>query len=183
MLELFKQGCNPVRWLNIFDKASPMLRLHARDCASEAIAQSSCTPGCTCPTLQDTLHRHAACLQGRQLELLEPHQVTASACVQNVRAGKQQMQTFQQEMRELVAELKARGPPPEEDVSVAAHLLRLTDPTTGQPLSDDLLASEFGVYFAAGIESAGNALTWTMYAPVCCCCPAACNLVGKLCIW
>ena len=115
--------------------------------------------------------------------LSHTHQLTASACVQNVRAGKQQMQTFQQEMRELVAELKARGPPPEEDVSVAAHLLHLTDPTTGQPLSDDLLASEFGVYFAAGIESAGNALTWTMYAPVCCSCPAACVLDGKLCIW
>ena len=83
-------------------------------------------------------------------------------CVQNVRAGKQQMQRFQQEMRQLVAELKARGPPSADDVSVAAHLLRLTDPSTGQPLADDLLASECGVYFAAGIESAGNALTWTM---------------------
>ena len=82
------------------------------------------------------------------------------------------MRMFQREMRELVAEVKARGPPPESDVSIAAHLLRLTDPSTGKPMEDDLLASEFGVYFAAGIESAGNAMTWTMYAPAACGCLA-----------
>jgi len=65
-------------------------------------------------------------------------------------------------MRDLVLEVKARGEPPAHDVSIAAHLLRLRDPTTGEPLSEDLLVGEFGVYFAAGIESAGNAMSWTL---------------------
>lgn len=65
-------------------------------------------------------------------------------------------------MRELVAEVKARGMPSKEDPSIAAHLLRLQDPDTGEALSDDLLVGEFGVYFTAGIESAGNAMSWTL---------------------
>ena len=69
---------------------------------------------------------------------------------------------FQQSMRDLVAEVKARGPPAPEDPSIAAHLLRLEDPDTGKPLPDELLIGEFGVYFVAGIESAGNAIGWTL---------------------
>lgn len=65
-------------------------------------------------------------------------------------------------MRELLLEVKARGPPPPEDISIAAHLLRLRNPDTGEPLSDDLMTGEFGVYFTAGIESAGNAMSWTL---------------------
>lgn len=61
-----------------------------------------------------------------------------------------------------VGQVKARGPPGPEDVSIAAHLLRLCDPKTGLPLPDELLAGEFGLFFAAGIESAGNAISWTM---------------------
>lgn len=65
-------------------------------------------------------------------------------------------------MVELMQEVKGRGPVKEDDMSIAAHLMRLKDPSTGQPLADDLLAAEFGVYFAAGIESAGNAMSWTV---------------------
>lgn len=64
-------------------------------------------------------------------------------------------------MRALLDEVKARGPPSPSDVSIAAHLMRLKDPRTGQALEDDLLVGEFGVFFSAGIESAGNALSWT----------------------
>ena len=47
-----------------------------------------------------------------------------------------------------------------------AHmLLRVKDPATGQPLPDDLLAGEFGLFFSAGIESAGNAISWTLWGP------------------
>lgn len=70
---------------------------------------------------------------------------------------------YKAHMRALVDEVKARGPPKDDDLSIAAHLLRLRDPATGAPLDDALLAGEFGVYFAAGIESAGNALTWTTF--------------------
>ncbi len=59
-------------------------------------------------------------------------------------------------------QVKARGEPKDEDVTIAAHLLRLRDPATGKPLPDELVAGEFGVFFAAGIESAGNAISWTL---------------------
>lgn len=65
-------------------------------------------------------------------------------------------------MRELLSEVKAKGSPTEDDPSIAAHLLRLREPDTGLALSDSLLIGEFGVYFAAGIESAGNAMSWTL---------------------
>jgi cytochrome P450 len=58
--------------------------------------------------------------------------------------------------------VKARGEPVAEDVSIAAHLLRLRDPKTGQPLPDNLLAGEFGMYFSAGLETSGNAISWTL---------------------
>ena len=86
--------------------------------------------------------------------------------MQEVRAGQGLFTAYQARMRELVMEVKARGPPAAEDVSIAAHLLRLKDPDTGVPLSDDLLTGEFGVYFAAGIESAGNAMSWTLWVSI-----------------
>ncbi len=81
-----------------------------------------------------------------------------------VRKGTAAWKVYKRHMRELVAEVKARGPPSADDESIAAHLLRLRDPSRGDaPLDDAALANEFGVYFAAGIESAGNAMTWTTY--------------------
>ena len=81
-----------------------------------------------------------------------------------VRKGTAAWKVYKRHMRELVAEVKARGPPSQDDESIAAHLLRLRDPSKGDlPLDDAALANEFGVYFAAGIESAGNAMTWTTY--------------------
>ena len=82
-----------------------------------------------------------------------------------VRKGTAAWHVYKRHMRELVAEVKARGPPAADDESIAAHLLRLRDPrNSDQPALDDAgLANEFGVYFAAGIESAGNAMTWTTY--------------------
>ena len=82
--------------------------------------------------------------------------------VQDARQGPHLFRTFKQKMVELKEEIVARGPVRDDDVSIAAHLLRLRDPKTGLPLPDDLLAAEMGVYFAAGIESAGNAMSWTM---------------------
>lgn len=82
--------------------------------------------------------------------------------LQEVRRGRSLFRKYRQCMRQLVDEVKARGPPTEDDPSIAAHLLRLRDPDTGLPLPDDLLTGEFGVYFTAGIESAGNAMSWTL---------------------
>ena len=60
------------------------------------------------------------------------------------------------------AQVKARGEPAPDDVSIAAHLLRLRDPTTGRPLPDDLLAGEFGVFFGAGVRTR---LSWRRSPP------------------
>ena len=82
------------------------------------------------------------------------------------------MTTLAIDRREIACsgQVKARGEPGPDDVSIAAHLLRLRDPTTGQPLPDDLLAGEFGLFFSAGIESAGNAISWTLcvHLPIYC---------------
>ena len=60
--------------------------------------------------------------------------------------------------------MKARGEPAPEDMSIAAHLLRIRDPVSGAPLPDDLLAGEFGVFFLAGVETSGNTIAWTLCA-------------------
>ena len=60
------------------------------------------------------------------------------------------------------AQVKARGELRADDVSIAAHLLRLRDPATGQPLPDALLSGEFGMFFSAGLETSGNAISWTL---------------------
>ncbi|KAK9813430.1 hypothetical protein WJX73_008508 [Symbiochloris irregularis] len=78
------------------------------------------------------------------------------------RAGPRLFSKFKEQINELTEEIKSRGPVREDDVSIAAHLRRLEHPEGG-PLPDDLLAAEVGVYFAAGIESAGNAMSWTLY--------------------
>ena len=66
--------------------------------------------------------------------------------------------------------MKARGEPAADDITIAAQLLRLRDPDTHEPLPDDLLAGEFGVFFGAGVETSGNAISWTVYVA-----PRMCN--------
>ena len=47
--------------------------------------------------------------------------------------------------------MKYAGPAlADDDVSLAAHLLRLRDPITGGPLSDDRLLPEIATFFIAG---------------------------------
>ena len=65
-------------------------------------------------------------------------------------------------MSDLLAEIKAKGPLHESDVSVAAHLLRIVDPKTGQPLPDDRLAAEIGVLFTGGFETTGHTIAWAL---------------------
>ena len=85
-----------------------------------------------------------------------------NVAMQEVRQGRGLFLKYQQAMRDLLNEVKARGPPTEDDPSIAAHLLRLRDPDTEEPLSNTILVGEFGVFFTAGIESAGNAMSWTL---------------------
>lgn len=59
--------------------------------------------------------------------------------------------------------MKSRGPPSNVDDSIAAHLMRIQDPHTGQLLSDDLLLPQVSVLFWAGFGTTGNTMAWTLY--------------------
>lgn len=60
-------------------------------------------------------------------------------------------------------QVKARGDPVKDDKTLAAQLMRLRDPKTGQPLSDDLLHAQIATFFWAGYETTGNAMAWTVF--------------------
>lgn len=47
-------------------------------------------------------------------------------------------------------------------MSIAAHLLRLRDPATGQPLSDERLLPELAVLFVAGHDTTAHTMAWTL---------------------
>ena len=85
--------------------------------------------------------------------------------MQSVRKGEQDFIDFRRIMADLLAEIKARGPPQDSDVSVAAHLLRISDPATGRPLPDDRLAAEIGVLFTGGFETTGHTIAWALWVP------------------
>lgn len=59
--------------------------------------------------------------------------------------------------------MRARGPPVDADDSIAAHLMRITDPNTGQLLSDEALLPQVSVLFWAGFDTTGNTMAWTLY--------------------
>ena len=59
--------------------------------------------------------------------------------------------------------MKARGPPGEEDRSIAAQLMRLRDPRTGRALADEYLLPQMSVLFWAGFDTTGNTMAWTLY--------------------
>ena len=68
-----------------------------------------------------------------------------------------------QNMCTVQLQIKARGPPADDDKTVAAQLMRLRDPKTGQPLSDDLLHAQIAIFFWAGYETSGNAMAWAVF--------------------
>ena len=60
-------------------------------------------------------------------------------------------------------QIKDRAPPADDNDSMAAHLMRIQDPTTGQLLSDELLLPQVSVLFWAGFDTTGNTMAWTLY--------------------
>ena len=60
-------------------------------------------------------------------------------------------------------QVKARGPPSEEDSSIGAQLMRLQDPRSGQPLADEFVLPQMSVLFWAGFDTTGNTMAWTLY--------------------
>lgn len=83
--------------------------------------------------------------------------------IPDARRGEACLRAAQARMRALLAELKARGPPAEDDASIAAHLLRIRDPATGRPLTDEQLAGEVGLMFFAGFETTGHTMAWALF--------------------
>ncbi|KAK9819257.1 hypothetical protein WJX81_005098 [Elliptochloris bilobata] len=81
----------------------------------------------------------------------------------DVRKGRRDLNAFHSMIRVLLAELRARGPPADDDTTIAAHLLRMRDPATGLPLSDEQLLPEVSIIFAAGLETTGHTIAWTLY--------------------
>lgn len=77
--------------------------------------------------------------------------------MQDVRKGMADFARFRAMMAGLLSDIKARGEPRPDDVSIAAHLLRIRD-AKGQPLSDDRLAAEIGVFFTGGFETTGHTI-------------------------
>ena len=67
-------------------------------------------------------------------------------------------------LESVLADVRARGPPAESDVSLMAHLLRIVDPATGLPLTDAQLLPELGIVFVAGMETSGKTMGWTLCA-------------------
>ena len=63
----------------------------------------------------------------------------------------------------LLLQIKARGPPAESDRTLAAQLMRLREPKTGEPLSDDLLHAQIAIFFWAGYETSGNTMAWAIF--------------------
>jgi cytochrome P450 len=66
-------------------------------------------------------------------------------------------------MRELLHRVQARGPPADDDPSIAAHLLRLRHPETGLPLTQEQLAGEFSIFFFAGMDTSAHTAAWAMF--------------------
>eukprot|EP00208_Stichococcus_sp_RCC1054_P002339 CAMPEP_0206139828 /NCGR_PEP_ID=MMETSP1473-20131121/7467_1 /ASSEMBLY_ACC=CAM_ASM_001109 /TAXON_ID=1461547 /ORGANISM="Stichococcus sp, Strain RCC1054" /LENGTH=576 /DNA_ID=CAMNT_0053533745 /DNA_START=97 /DNA_END=1827 /DNA_ORIENTATION=+ len=71
---------------------------------------------------------------------------------------------FQAIMRTLLSEVKERigSDPPDSDGSLAAHLLRLRDPKSGQKICDERLLPHVGIFFFAGHDTTGHTLAWTL---------------------
>ncbi|WIA32107.1 hypothetical protein OEZ86_002958 [Tetradesmus obliquus] len=68
---------------------------------------------------------------------------------------------FQGEMRTLLNEMKARGPPPEEDQDIAAQLYRVM--TQNPNICEDRILSEIGMLFVEGFETTGHTTSWALF--------------------
>eukprot|EP00884_Botryococcus_braunii_P017729 jgi/Botrbrau1/463/Bobra.110_2s0106.2 len=75
--------------------------------------------------------------------------------------AKMKMDLFKKTMRHLLAEMKARAPFPDDDLSIVAHLFRIRD-ERGQPLSDNELHSQISAIFFGGTDSTTHTMAYTL---------------------
>eukprot|EP00884_Botryococcus_braunii_P001263 jgi/Botrbrau1/11137/Bobra.331_1s0007.1 len=82
----------------------------------------------------------------------------------DVRKGKVALARFHRVTRDLLHHLKEKDRSGRLDPdTVAGRLLRIKDPTSGAPLSDDVLVPQIGIFFAAGFETTAHTLAWVLY--------------------
>jgi cytochrome P450 len=60
-----------------------------------------------------------------------------------------------------VAGTSGSGPPADDDESLGAQLLRIRD-ADGKPLPDEQLLPHIGILFAAGMDTTGHAMAWSL---------------------
>lgn len=80
-----------------------------------------------------------------------------------MRRGRAALRRYQRLIEDLLATLRARGPPAADDTTIAAHLLRIRDPS-GQPLTDEQLAPEIGILYLAGVETSAHTVAFVLCA-------------------
>lgn len=85
-----------------------------------------------------------------------PFRVSLRKVLPSARRGAASMAAVQAHMRNLLEVVRARGPLADDDLSIAAHLLRIRDPATGKGLTDEQLAGEIGLFLFAGFETTGE---------------------------
>ena len=74
--------------------------------------------------------------------------------------GSKAYEMFQAEMRILLEELKARGPPAADDHDIASQLYRVM--AENPDVSEDRVISEIGILFVEGFETTGHTTAWTL---------------------
>lgn len=81
--------------------------------------------------------------------------------MQSAREGQRNLNKVHVIMRGLLKKLRQVDPESLGNTA-AGQLLRMTDPSTGEPLSDDVVMPEIATMFLAGFETSGHSETWTL---------------------
>lgn len=95
-----------------------------------------------------------------QMRMTIPFRTQLRWLIPGARRGEAALCKYRQHMKRLLEVIRAKGV---AEASVAGHLLKIQDPATGNPLTDEQLASEIGMFFFAGTETTGHTLAWTLY--------------------
>ncbi|CAD7704570.1 unnamed protein product [Ostreobium quekettii] len=64
----------------------------------------------------------------------------------------------------IANEIRERGEPAEDDLSMSACLMRIKDPNVGGPLNDALLSSEVGGFMIAATDTTSHSIAWALFA-------------------
>ena len=86
---------------------------------------------------------------------------TRVSVLQSAREGERNLRQVHTILRGLLQKLR-KVDPESLGNTIAGQLLRLKDPATGKPLSDDVIMPEIGTMFLAGFETSGHTEAWAL---------------------